>query len=197
VPELRAWSRAADQHNSYFQTIVGLTASGTPMASSEPTFTRRRANPVLRTLLKAPVLLYRGPIADLLRSRCVMLLTTRGRRTGLLRTTAVSFMPVDDHYVAFSGWGVASNWYRNVRAHPDVWVTIGRRRMRATARLVEDPERRRALMLQMQVQSSRCGPPRPVRPLLKLAGVFDYEGDIRMAVAAGAALPVVEIVPHE
>jgi hypothetical protein len=36
-----------------------------------------------------------------------------------------------------------------------------------------------------------------VRPLLKLAGVFDYEGDIRMAVAAGAALPVVEIVPHE
>ena len=167
------------------------------MASSEPTFTRRRANPVLRTLLKAPVLLYRGPIADLLRSRCVMLLTTRGRRTGLPRTTAVSFMPVNDHYVAFSGWGVASNWYRNVRAHPDVWVTIGRRRMRATARLVEDPERRRALMLQMQAQSSRCGPPRPLRPLLKLAGVFDYEGEISMGVAAGAALPVVEIVPYE
>ena len=52
-------------------------------------------------------------------------------------------------------------------------------------------------MLQMQAQSSRCGPPRPLRPLLKLAGVFDYEGEISMGVAAGAALPVVEIVPYE
>src|SRR5947208_17042271 len=106
------------------------------MASSEPTFTRRRANPVLRTLLKAPVALYRGPMADLLRSRCVMLLTTRGRRTGLPRTTAVSFMPLDDgHFVAFSGWGIGSNWYRNLRVNPEVAITVGRRRMPAKAHL--------------------------------------------------------------
>jgi len=165
------------------------------VASSQPTFTRQRANPVLRALLKAPVLLYRGPIADLLRSRCVMLLTTRGRRTGLARTTGVSFMPVDGHYVAFSGWGVGSDWYRNVLAHREVWITVGRRHMHATARPVEDPQRRRELMLRMQARSSGCGPPRPVRPLLKLAGVFDYDGEISMAVAAGDALPVVEIFP--
>src|SRR5436853_5778207 len=103
------------------------------MASSEPTFTRRRANPVLRTLLKIPVLLYRGPIADLLRSRCVMLLTTKGRRSGRPRTGPVSFMPVDDHFVVFSGWGVTSNWYQNLRANPEVTITVGRRRMRAVA----------------------------------------------------------------
>jgi deazaflavin-dependent oxidoreductase (nitroreductase family) len=165
------------------------------VASSQPTFTRRRANPVLRTLLKAPALLYRGLIADLLRSRCVMLLTTRGRRTGLPRTTAVSFMPVDGHYVAFSGWGVGSNWYRNVLAHPEVWITVGRRRLRAVARPVEDPRRRRELMLRMQARSSGCGPPRAIRPLLKLTGVFDYDGEINMAVAAGDTLPVVEITP--
>lgn len=165
------------------------------MASSQPTFTRRRANPVLRALLKAPVLLYRGPIADVLRSRCVMLLTTRGRRSGLPRTTAVSFMPVDGHYVAFSGWGVGSNWYRNVLAHPEVWITVGRRRTRAVARLVEDPQRRRELMLRMQARSSGCGPPRPIRPLLKLSGVFDYDGEIKMAIAAGETLPVIEIFP--
>jgi hypothetical protein len=33
--------------------------------------------------------------------------------------------------------------------------------------------------------------------LLKLTRVFDYEGEIRMAVAAGPALPVIEIVPLE
>jgi hypothetical protein len=34
---------------------------------------------MLRALLKVPVVLYRGPIAELLRSRCVMLFTTRRR----------------------------------------------------------------------------------------------------------------------
>lgn len=105
-------------------------------------------------------------------------------------------MPVDDHLVVFSGWGVGSNWYRNIRANPDVTVTVGRRRMRATARPVEDPERRRDLMRQMQARSSGCGPPRPLRPLLKLTGIFDYQGEIDMAVAAGGALPVVEIFPQ-
>src|SRR5579859_3350451 len=161
----------------------------------EPNFARRRASPILRFFLKAPVLLYRGPMADLLRSRCVMLLTTKGRRSGLARTGPVSFMPVDNHYIAFSGWGVTSNWYQNVRANPEVTITVGRRRMRAIARVVEDPERRRSLMLRMQTRSGGCGPPKPVRPLLKLLRVFDYDGEISMAVAAGGRLPVVEITP--
>src|ERR1700738_4904575 len=118
--------------------------------SSEPSFVRRRASPFLRFILKVPVLLYRGPIADLLRSRCVMLLTTRGRRSGLARTGPVSFVPVDDHFVVFSGWGIGSNWYQNLRANPEVTITVGRRRMRAMARLVEDPDRRHELMLRMQ-----------------------------------------------
>ena len=105
-------------------------------------------------------------------------------------------MPVDDHYVAFSGWGVRSDWYRNVRAHPEVFITVGRRRIRAMARVVDDPERRRQLMQQMQARSPRCGPPQPVRPLLKRTGLFDYDAEIKMAVAAGETLPVVEIFPQ-
>jgi deazaflavin-dependent oxidoreductase (nitroreductase family) len=165
------------------------------MEGSEPTSTRPRASLALRLMLKVPALVYRGPLADLLRSRCVLLLTTRGRRSGQPRTGGVSFMPVDDHFVVFSGWGTSSNWYRNIRANPEVLITVGRRRLRATASLVEDPERRRQLMRQMRDRSSRCGPPRPIRPLLKLAGL-DYEGEITMAMRAGGALPVIEIVPH-
>jgi hypothetical protein len=105
-------------------------------------------------------------------------------------------MPVGDHFVVFSGWGVTSNWYRNLRANPEVTITVGRRRMRAMARLVEDPERRRALMLRMQARSGSCGPPKPARPLLKALKVFDYQGEIDMAVAAGGALPVIEIIPR-
>jgi deazaflavin-dependent oxidoreductase (nitroreductase family) len=164
----------------------------------EPTFTRPRASPPLRFLLRVPRRLYIGPLADLLASRCVLLLTTRGRRSGQPRQTLVSFMPlIDGRYVVFSGWGVHSDWYLNVRADPRVRVNVGQRQMDATARLVEDPEQRRGLMLRMASQSSGCGPPRPIRPLLKLTRVLDYEGEIQMAVAAGGTLPVVEIRPDQ
>jgi deazaflavin-dependent oxidoreductase (nitroreductase family) len=149
-----------------------------------------------RVLLKMPPLIYRGPLAELLKSRCVMLLTTRGRKSGLRRTTAISFMPLGDRLIVFSGWGRSSNWYRNVQADPEVEVQVGRRRMRATARLVPDPEERKRLMLQMQGRSSGCGPPGPMRPVLKRLGIFDYEGEITMAVAQGGDLPVLEVVPH-
>jgi deazaflavin-dependent oxidoreductase (nitroreductase family) len=166
-------------------------------ANTEPRFERQRAPKLQQLLLKVPPLIYRGPIADLLKSRCVLVLTTRGRKTGQRRTTGVSFMPLNDRLVVFSGWGRMSNWYRNVLANPEVEVQVGRKRMRATARLVPDPERRRQLMLQMQQRSRSCGPPRPMRPLLKLLKVFDYEGEITLAVAQGGDLPVVEIVPHQ
>src|SRR5713226_2190583 len=113
------------------------------MAISEPSFTRRRANPLKRGLLKLPSLVYGGPIAELMRSRCILRLTTRGRKTGRPRTGAVSFMPLDDHFVVFSGWGIGSNWFKNIRADPEVKVKVGRRQMRASARIVEDAARRR------------------------------------------------------
>jgi deazaflavin-dependent oxidoreductase (nitroreductase family) len=169
---------------------------GGGVAGSEPSFARRRASGLQRLLLKAPPLVYHGPIADLLRSRCVMLLTTIGRRSGRPRTLGISFMPVDDHLVVFSGWGVSSNWYRNLRANPEVMVQVGRRRLRATAKLVEEPSRRIELMQKMQARSGRCGPPQPVRPVLKALHLFDYQAEIDTAVAAGGALPVIELFPH-
>jgi deazaflavin-dependent oxidoreductase (nitroreductase family) len=147
-------------------------------------------------MLRVPRYLYVGPLAELLRSRCVLLLTTRGRRTGRPRTTAVSFMPLPNgHLVVFSGWGATSAWYLNVREDARVRVKVGRREMNATATLVQPPGRRHELMLQMAARSSGCGPPKPVRPLLRLTRVFDYEGEIAQALRAGASLPVVEITP--
>jgi len=124
-----------------------------------------------------------------------MLLTTQGRRTGRWRTTPVSFMPVGDHFVIFSGWGASSAWYHNLRANSRVHLKVGRRATWATAQLVEDPGRRKELMLLMAQRSGGCGPPRPIRPLLKLTHAFDYDGEIAMAIAAGGDLPVIELFP--
>jgi deazaflavin-dependent oxidoreductase (nitroreductase family) len=125
-----------------------------------------------------------------------MLLTTVGRKTGQRRTNGVSFMRDGDRLIVFSGWGVSSQWYQNVRANPEVEVQVGARKQRATARLVAGPEERKTLMLRMREQSVRSGPPRPVRPILKALRLFDYEAEIQLAVAQGGDLPVLEIVPH-
>jgi deazaflavin-dependent oxidoreductase (nitroreductase family) len=147
-------------------------------------------------MFRAPIALYRDGPAELMRSRCVMLLTTSGRRSGQPRTTGISFMPHDDRFIVFSGWGVRSDWYQNLLANPEATIKVGARTLAVTAVPVSDPARREALMRAMEARSDRCGPPGPARWLLRRLGIFDYEGDFRLARAQGPALPVIELVPR-
>lgn len=165
------------------------------MTETDPTFRRQRPNPLLRLFFKLPPLVYRGPTATFLASRCVLRLTTTGRTSGQPRTVCVSFMPRDDGYIIFSGFGVQSNWYRNIRRNPDVTIRIGRQTMRARAAVVADPARRTELMRRMQGRSSGCGPPTWMRPLLRLTRAFDYDAELQLAVDQAEALPVVELTP--
>jgi hypothetical protein len=71
-----------------------------------PTFDRGRPNRWQRLMFKAPIALSRDGPAELMRSRCVMVLTTNGRRCGLPRTAGTSFMPHDEHFIVFADWGV-------------------------------------------------------------------------------------------
>ena len=166
------------------------------MSSPLTGFRRPKPGWLLRTIFKMPKLLYHGPMAAFLSTRCVMMLTSTGRKSGQPRTNGVSFMELDGHYISFSGWGVSSNWYRNVVAHPEVTLQVGRRRIRATAKPVLDPDRREQLMLRMQICSKDCGPPQYIRPIMRLTNTFNYEREIAMAVEHARELPVVEFVPH-
>ena len=159
-------------------------------------FRREKAGALLRIGLKLPPHLYHGPIASLMSSRCVMVLTATGRKSGVPRTTGVSYMKLNGNYISFSGWGVSSNWYRNVVANPEVTLQVGRQRIHATAHPVTDPDRRISLMLRMREQSKHCGPPQFIRPLLRLSHAFDYENEINMAVDHAQELPIVEFIPH-
>jgi deazaflavin-dependent oxidoreductase (nitroreductase family) len=69
----------------------------------------------------------------------ILVLTTTGRVTGLPRRTPLQYEEVDGRLVVAAGWGTRSDWYRNLQAHPEVEVRIGRRRFRAIARPVSDP----------------------------------------------------------
>jgi deazaflavin-dependent oxidoreductase (nitroreductase family) len=159
-------------------------------------FHRTKAGPLLALGFKIPPLLYHGPLARLLSSRCVMVLTATGRKSGLPRTNGISYLCLNGNYISFSGWGVSSNWYRNVVANPEVTLKVGRKTIRATANPVTDPDRRIELMLRMREQSQHCGPPRFIRPVLRLSRSFDYDNEIAMAVEHAHELPIVEFVPH-
>lgn len=164
--------------------------------SSAPSFWRERPSKLMRFLFKVPVYLYWGPFARLFAWRCVLRVTTVGRKSGKLRRTCISFMPHEGNYIVFAGWGVRADWYRNALANPRVKLDVGGRTINAEAHPVEDPERRRDLMLQMRDRSGSCGPPKIMRPLLALTGTFDYDAEIRMAVEQASELPVIEMVPE-
>ncbi len=164
------------------------------MKEQPPTLVRHRPRGLRRLLFRLPVYLYRGPIALLLAWRCVILLTTIGRKTGLPRRTAVSAMRLDDRFVVFAGYaGIRADWYRNILANPQVVVRHGLRCWRATARVVMDPAERRTLMARMATYSHRCGPPVPTRPLIRLLRIFDYDAEIAFALEHAEELPVVEL----
>lgn len=73
-------------------------------------------------------------------SRTVMLLTTRGRKTGRLRSTPIGYFLIGGVVHVFSAWGKSSNWYKNWSADPsEVQIQIGMRRRKARAEILSDP----------------------------------------------------------
>lgn len=73
--------------------------------------------------------------------RVVLLLTTRGRRTGEPRVTPLQYERVDGTLIVGSARGDAADWFRNVLADPHVEVRVRRRRFSGIAETCVDPSR--------------------------------------------------------
>ncbi|WP_067820760.1 nitroreductase family deazaflavin-dependent oxidoreductase [Actinomadura kijaniata] len=76
-----------------------------------------------------------------------LLLTTRGRRSGRLRRTALIYGRDGDRYLLVASNGGAPAhpaWYLNLTAHPEVTIQVGAERLPARAR-VATPEEKPAL----------------------------------------------------
>jgi deazaflavin-dependent oxidoreductase (nitroreductase family) len=72
----------------------------------------------------------------------MLLLEHRGRRSNLQRRVVLEVIdrPSSDTYVIVSGFGEASQWYRNLRADPQVRVSVGWRRNVAAAATLLSPD---------------------------------------------------------
>ncbi len=71
--------------------------------------------------------------------RAVLLLTTVGRRSGLPRVTPLLYDEIDGIMYVGSARGEKADWYQNLRANPNVEVTVGSRRFKGCADLITDP----------------------------------------------------------
>ena len=83
-----------------------------------------------------------GPFAG----RSLLLLTTKGAKTGEERTRPLAYTRDGERLVVVASKGGSPtnpDWYHNLRAHPEVTVEVGPDKFRARATVADDVERRR------------------------------------------------------
>jgi len=100
-----------------------------------------------RLFIKAHVLLYRlsgGKLGRTMRGQRVLVLTTRGRKTGSARHVPLApLFEGDDIFIIASMGGAPKNpaWYHNLKANPEVEVQLGDQHWKAKAIDLPEPER--------------------------------------------------------
>ena len=100
-----------------------------------------------RTLMRAPIWLYRAGLGFLFGSRLLMLEHV-GRSSGARRYVVLEVIghPAPGTYLVASGFGTRAQWFRNVLAHPRVRVAVAAHGPRpATARRLSTTEADAAL----------------------------------------------------
>ena len=86
----------------------------------------------------------KGQLSGRMAGRQLLLLTTKGARTGELRTTVVGYRRSGDKYVVIaSANGAAAHpaWYINLLADPKATIEVGPEKLSVRARTVKGKER--------------------------------------------------------
>ena len=84
----------------------------------------------------------------------LILLTTKGAKTGLPRIIPLMYVPYGNQILAIASKGGAINhpeWYHNVLAHPDVTVEVGDEKFETSARILTGAEREKAFEKAVEV----------------------------------------------
>jgi deazaflavin-dependent oxidoreductase (nitroreductase family) len=135
--------------------------------------------------MRVPIVVFRAGLGAVFGSRMLMLEHV-GRRSGRSRYVVLEVVghPSPEVYVVPSGFGERSQWFRNIMVHPDVKVSVGRRRgARAVARRLSTAEA--DLTLRRYID-------RHPRAWATLRGVLEETLGGRVA-PPGTELPMIEV----
>ena len=107
-----------------------------------------RPQGLTRSIYRLPISLYRLGWGGILGWLPMLVMTTKGRRSGAPRHVMVEFRRHGSKYYVFSAWGERTDWYRNLLQHPRVTIQHGADVFSADARPVQgNAEALRALYL--------------------------------------------------
>lgn len=107
-----------------------------------------RPQGIARTLNRLPIGLYRLGWGGVLGWLPMLVMTTKGRRSGAPHHVMVEFRRHGSKYYVFSAWGERTDWHQNLLAHPRVTIQHGAHVFSADAKPVRDnAEALRALYL--------------------------------------------------
>ena len=84
----------------------------------------------------------------------LILLTTKGARTGQTRVIPLMYVPYGNQILAIASKGGSvehPDWYYNILAHPDVTVEVGTEKFETTARILTGSEREKAFETAVKV----------------------------------------------
>ena len=129
---------------------------------------------LLRLFFEIPAVVYRLRMGWIF-GRRFLLLTHRGRRSGIIRKTVVEaalFDPETFESLVIAGWGDRTNWYRNIVAAPALEVETGGRRYRPTQRILAPTEVRDAVEEYVERYPWARG-------VLERLGLATNDGDLR------------------
>jgi len=90
----------------------------------------------MRIVFRFPILLYNLNLGWLFGERA-LLLEHRGRKSGIIRKVVVEVVDHDvqkGSYTVAAAWGNQSDWYKNIKAEPNVNVEVGTKRFAALAK---------------------------------------------------------------
>lgn len=123
---------------------------------------------VLRMMRLPPRLIYGIGLGTIM-GRLVLLLTTRGRKTGKQHVTPLQFERDGDRLLLGSMRGEEADWYRNIVADPHVGIQLGKHQFEAVAEPIKDPEQitdflelrlsRRPRMIASMLRAEGLAPP--------------------------------------
>ncbi len=147
--------------------------------------------PVLKPLFRLPLFFQRIGLGFLIQPN-VLILTTKGRRTGRLHKTPVEYGPGlrgPDMPLVMAGWGGHTDWYRNALADPCVHVWMQGREWDARAERVPDAEVAQVL------KQIALAQPAANRMWSRWAG-FQIDGSDLSYLAAAPHFPSLYLVPE-
>ena len=84
----------------------------------------------------------------------LILLTTKGAKTGQTRVIPLMYVPYGNQILAIASKGGSvhhPDWYYNILAHPNVTVEVGTEKFETTARILTGSEREKAFETAVKV----------------------------------------------